>query len=319
MKRISKTLLLTAAIIAVSGLLVCLFALGVCSKTGEQIYSSKIGDERGYTYEFGDKNADKIKINVTDADVTVIGGSEKSYIEVINFNEILSSYVANNAMISFTETVGATDAMGNLESILSFKGLRYILRPVPPQKSKAVNIYLSGEEKVKAFDIKINRGNVRIENISTLSDYDVKMESGKLYIGNVHTESTVEIEATGDMVTEVTFAKVSAYSVTLSAKRAKFTGEGLVSHELEMNVTAGSAAFDFTPAAEEYAVDIVTKGKLTVDGIVHLDKYKYPEKAPEDTDEEGEEPSSLKIIGDDFAVNLETPDDGKTADTEDKE
>lgn len=317
MKRISKLFLLIAAIIAVSGILICLLGLGICSKTGEQILASKIGEDRGYTYEFGDKDADKIKINVTDADVTIKGGGDRSYIEVINFNENLSSYVANNAMVSFTETGAASDAMGNLESILSFKGLRYILRPTPAQRAKSINIYLSSDESVRAFDIKIGRGSVYIENIGTNSDYDVTLESGKVSLYDISTESTVTVEATGDMVTDVTLRRVSADSVTLSARRSQFVGEKIIAHNVDMNVTAGSASFDFTPRGDEYTVDIATKGKLTVDGIVHLDKYKYPEEPADDKDkEEGEEPSAVKIVGDDFAVTLDTPDDGKTEETE---
>ena len=312
MKNRSKLFLIVAGIIFIVGVLVCLVGAGLASKTGEQLYASKMGEEdSGYTYDFGDSEIDKVKISVKDADVNIIGGAERSYIEVINFNENLSSYVGNQAMITFTESGTADDVMGNLESILSFKGLRYILRPTPKDRPKTVNIYVSDDENVKVFDINIENGNIKLSSISTSTDYDLSLESGKINISKIKTGSAINVEASGTRATDVIIKDVEADSLSLSAKRASFRSESFRVRLCEMNVTAGGAELDFVPLTEIYTVDIATKGKLTVDGEVYPDRYKYPDsdtpvKTPEDG-EETEEPSALIIAGDDFTVKLTIP------------
>lgn len=309
MKKRSKVFLIVSAIIFGVGLIVCLIGSLIASGDGEQIYSQKIGEDRGYVYKFGDGKTDKIKITVTDANVNIYGDSEETYIEVLNFNENLCSYSANNAMVTFRETTQVEDVAGIWESGLSFKGLRYILRPVPADKQKTVNIYLGSDQHVKAFDIKIARGNVTVKKLTTLSDYNVSLESGKVTFEKVSTESSIDISASGDVSTDVILNGVSADMMTLEAKRAKLTADRVVLSECEMNVTVGSASFEFVPKADLYTVEIATKGKLTVDGAIYPDRYTYPSTEDSGKDEpDGEAPvSSLKIAGDDFTVNLTTP------------
>ncbi len=309
MKKRSKVFLIVSAIIFGVGLIICLIGALVASGDGEQIYSAKIGEDRGYVYNFGDGKTDKIKINVTDANINIYGGSDKSCVEVLNFNENLCSYSGNNAMVTFREATQVDDITGIWESGLSFKGLRYILRPVPADKEKTVNIYLESEEQVKAFDIKLERGTVTVKDLSTLADYNISLESGKVIFENVSTDSSIDVSASGDISTDVIFNGVSADMMTLNAKRAKFTSDKVTFGECEMNVTVGSASFEFVPKAELYTVEIATKGKLTVDGGIYPDRYVYPETEDSDKDEPDEETpvSSLKIAGEDFTVNLVTP------------
>ena len=313
MKKRSKVFLIVSAIIFAVGLIICLVGVLVASGDGEQIYSAKIGDDRGYVYNFGDGKTDKIRINVTDANVNIYGKSDKSCVEVLNFNENLCSYSGNNAMITFREATQVDDITGMWENGLSFKGLRYVLRPVPADKEKTVNIYLESEEQVKVFDIKVARGNVTVKDLSISSDYNISLESGKVIFENVKTDSSIDVTATGDISTDVIFDGVSADIMTLTAKRAKFTSDKVELGECEMNVTVGSASLEFVPKSELYTVDIATKGKLTVDGGIYPDRYTYPENDGSQTEEPDEETavSSIKIAGDDFSVNLVTPEKEK--------
>ena len=309
MKKRSIDFLIVSGIIFAVGVIICLVGVGVSASDGEQIYSAKIGDERGYTYKFENGETDKIKISITDANVNVYGGSESSYVEVINFNENNTGYTANNSMITLRETDKVEDITGMWESGISFKGLRFLLRPPVADKQKTVNIYLAKEEYVKAFDIKIAKGNVSFSSIGTVTDYHISVESGKISFADISTESTIDIKAGGEVSTDISFVRVSADTVTVNAKRAKFEGESFVSDSCEMNITVGTVAFSYQPLAETYTVDIATKGKLTVNGTGYLDKYVYPEKdTNEDPPEEGEEaePSALKLVGEDLYVNITT-------------
>ncbi len=316
MKKRSKLFLLVAAIIFSVGLVVCLVGVGVAHSTGEQLFAQKLGDDYGYTYDFGDGKTDKIKINVTDAEVNIYGGQEKSYIEVINFNENSCSYSGNNAIINFREAKEVKDITGVWESGLSFKGLRYFLRPTRTDRPKTVNIYLEKSEHVKAFDIKLEKGNVIVKDIDTVTDYTITIDCGKIFISNLSTESAVNITATGEMSSDISFTNVSASITEIKAKRAKFVGENFKCDDCDINVVTGSADFDFIPLNERYTVEVYTKGKLIVNGGVCPDSYKYPDQNEGasagdegiEVDENGEIIESLLYIyGEDFSVTLDTP------------
>ena len=324
MKKRSKLFLLVAGIIFSVGIIVCLIGVSVAHSTGEQLFAKKLGEDYGYTYDFGDGKTDKIKINVTDADVNIYGGQERSYIEVINFNENSCSYSGNNAIINFREAKEVKDLTGIWENGLSFKGLRYFLRHVSNDRPKKVNIYLESAEHVKAFDIKIVKGNVTVKGISTVTDYTITLESGKIFVSDISTESAVNITATGEMSSDISFNNVSASITEIKAKRAKFVGEDFKCDSCAINVVAGSADFDFIPLNERYSVEVYTKGKLVVNGAVCPDSYTYPDGEDEpleddegvEVDENGEIiESSLYIDGADFSVTLDTP-EGATEETE---
>lgn len=316
MKKRSKLFLLVAGIIFAAGIVICLVGVGVSASEGSQLYAAKLGDGRGYTYEFGDGKTDKITISVTDADINVYGNSESSYIEVINFNENLCSYSGNDAIITFREASEVKDITGIWDSGLSFKGLRYVLRPVVKEKPKTVNIYLEKTAVVKALDIELDRGNVTVSDLDTVSDYEVIIESGKVKLSNISTDSSVKITASGDKSTDISLSRVKADIVKIGAKRAKFIAEKLQSKDCELKIATGSALFDFVPMTEQYTVKVMTKSKLMVDGTEYHDFYKYPaEDAPNDaadkdpTDEDGENEavSQLIVEGSDLSVTLDTP------------
>ena len=315
MKKRSKLFLLIAGIIFSIGIIVCLIAVSVAHSSGEQLFAEKIGDGYGYTYDFGDGKIDKIKISVTDANVNIYGGQEKSYIEIINFNENTCSYTGNNAIITFREVAEIKDITGIWENGLSFKGLRYFLRHVSSDDQKVVNIYLEKSEHVKAFDIKLGKGNVTIQDIDMVTDYSVTLDSGKVSVSDITTESAVNVTSTGDMSSDIIFENVSASITKIKAKRAKFVGEEFKCDDCEINVTTGSADFDFIPLNERYSIEVHTKGKLIVDGVTCPDSYSYPPDGEEAEDAEGVEldengeiiQSSLYIDGADFSVTLDTP------------
>lgn len=325
MKRRSKLFLLVAAIIFSVGLVVCLIGISVAHSTGEQLFAQKIGDDYGYTYEFGDGKTDKIKINVTDADVNIYGGQEKSYIEILNFNENSCGYSGNNAIITFREAKEVKDLTGIWENGLSFKGLRYFLRHISSDRSKKVNIYLENSEHVKAFDIKIEKGNVTVKDIDTVTDYKITLDYGKIFVSGISTESAVNITATGEMSSDISFSDVSASITEIKAKRAKFVGENFKCDDCDINVVAGSADFDFVPLNERYIVEVYTKGKLIVNGVTCPDSYKYPAEGDvASTEDEGVEvdengeiiESTLYIYGEDFSVTLDTPEGVQSEETE---
>ncbi len=309
MKRKSKLFLLVAGIIFAAGVLLCLVALGVGSSTDEQLFAAKVGEDKVYTYKFGDGETDKIKISVTDADVNIYGGSDRSYMEVVNFNENLCSYSGNSAVISFKEASEIKDITGFWESGLSFKGLRYLLLPTSGSGKKTVNVYIDNIEYVKIFDITVGKGNVTVTGIDSETDINVSLKSGTVALADIETESCINVKAVGDIASNVSFKNVNARNVTVNAKRAKFVGEGFISNECTMNITTGSVTTDITPELPQYEIRVQAKGKLTVDTEPYLDFYKYStlESTQGGEGDEETELSIFTVAGDDLSVSLDTP------------
>lgn len=325
MKKRSKLFLLISGIIFAVGIVVCLVGVSVSSSEDMQLYAQKVGDsdDRGYVYDFGDGSTDKIKISVADADVSVYGGCERSYVEIINFNENLCSYSGNDAIITFREAAEVEGITGIWENGLTFKGLRYLLRFTPKDRPKKVNVYLESSEKVKAIEIKLQKGDVTVSDLNTVSDFKITLESGKVSFSEVITDSAVKINASGEMSTDVTFARVNAHMVEINANRSRFKAEGFSTDDCKINVETGSAQFDFKPMKAQFKVSVFTKGKLTVNGAPFPDSYVYPDaNDPEQTVPEGaeeEEPSVLEIKGSDLLVDIITPAASSTENTQESD
>jgi len=322
-KKRSKLFLLISGIIFAVGIVLCLVGVGIASSSGEQLFATTKGEDSYYTYSFGDGVTDRIKISVEDAHVNIFGGAEKNYIEIVNFDENSSSYSANGATVTFTQTEEIEDITGLWESGVGFKGLRHLFVSGDTGKEKAVNVYISNDEHVKNIEIKLARGNVEISDLSKATDYSVSLESGRVRISNVKTTKSLAVNSRGDASsTTVILDAVSAMSTEINAKRAKLKAGTLETDECNVSIGSGSVEMVFVPRYELFSVDIATAGVLDVDGDDSLSKtYSYT-NIPEDDgkdDKEDEvtlETSSLKISGDNLKVVLDTPLEDKTgADT----
>lgn len=311
--------MLISGIILVIGIVFCLIGMGIASSSGEQLFATTKGEDSYYTYTFGDGVTDRIKISVEDAHVNIFGGAEKNYIEIVNFDENSSSYSANGATVTFTQTEEIEDITGLWESGVGFKGLRHLFVSGDNGGEKAVNIYISNDEHVKNIEIKLARGNVEISDLSRATDYSVSLESGKVKVSNVKTTKSLAINSRGDASsTTVILDGVSTMSTEVNAKRAKLKAGALETDECNVSIGSGSVEMIFVPRYELFCVDVVTAGVLEVDGDDTLSKtYNYT-NIPEDDgkddkdDESVPDDSSLKISGDNLKVVLDTPLEDKT-------
>lgn len=124
------------------------------------------------TIEFSSENTNKININLKNTDVNIIGNAEKSYVEIINFNAIEYSTYTNNRTFNIENDL-ISAVIGRAEGgSIHFGGVRDYLRKDEYNKNeKRVNVYLTADCAVKIFDIKIENGNINVENVNLLCDY----------------------------------------------------------------------------------------------------------------------------------------------------
>ncbi len=311
MTKRSKITLLAGGIVIVLGIVFCIVGSVMANKAGDKLFAEKTDRGSVYTYEFDGGNVDRMTIDVCDAVVNVIGGSEKSYIELCNFDENYYTFNLSNRIVKLSESRNIQSVLRFWENGLTFKGMRYIFKLGSPDGEKAVNIYLTDKDAVKNFTISCGKGKINISNLSTSTDYNLTLDNGSVSMENITTDSIITVSSTESTDCRISLNNISATSVNIKAAKADVTAEKLNVNSGTVDVSMGSAKIDFLPKAEYFTVNVTTGGKLTVNNTSYIDTYRF-EKLPTATasDENTaastapESVPSLNITGRDLAVSL---------------
>ncbi len=279
MKRRSKLFLIVSLILVGVGAVLCIAGYIVGNVRGEQLFADKLeGGERGYTYEFKDGDLDILKLNVDDADINIIGGADTPHIEIIDFNESLYTLEISGAMVTFRQSPDFSSIASFWEGGFSFKGLRYFFHPGTGRGEGIINIYINEDEYIKVFDLTSQSGKISVSDVDSVSDWQLHPGSGGVSMKNISNASTVNItsQVTGSI--DILIDRLKSENVNITAPEAKLNVKKLDFRVLNVQQSHGIIDIDCAPADSEYTVNVVTSGKLTVDGESYIDTYKYPEK-----------------------------------------
>ncbi len=306
MKRNTRIYFIIAASVILAGIILCLVGSAVGNARNEQIFPENTENGRRYTYYFGDSDIGRVKFDAVKAQVNIIGGAEKSYIEVINFNENLCTFSNSNAMVTFRESPDVSSVLRFWENGFTFKGLRYLLRSGGDENGGIINVYMAQDVKVKAFDITVESGKISVKNISDPTDYSLVVGSGGISMTDVNTVSNIALTARDASAAAISLENITAQSLTVKAQIADLKVKGLVTDACDVAIRTGSTAIEYKPLAENpvFTAEVNSAGKLVIDGCDdYIDVYKYQ---PEDT-EPGDITSFVRVTGADLSVNLDTP------------
>lgn len=304
MKKRSKLLLIVAAALVGVGLITCLVGAGVSSAAGDPLFAEKLADGKGYRYDFDGSKIDKINLDVVDAQIQVTGGAEESYMEILSFNENLYSFSQSKSLITFKESPDVSSILRFWESGFTFKGMRYILRPAPRAKDRAIHIYLTDEDFVKCLEIKSQTGNITVQNMHTDTDYLFSMENGSVHMDNVNTGSALSVISTGGDPCTVRLQDTTARLLTLDLMQGDVQTQGLSAYTSKIDVTHGSLSLNYIPRETVFTIQASTRGKLSVNETGYIDTYQYTTKdANADPGEETPE-ETVTIQGKDAAIYI---------------
>lgn len=286
----------------------CIVGAVISNANGDQLFAAKTEDGKAYTYTFSGDDINKINIEATDASVNIIGGSDESRIELVNFNENLYSFNCSNRLITFKESPDLSSVLRFWESGFTFKGMRYIMRFGANDGEKIINIYLTEDDYVKNFTIELGKGKIKVENISGESDYNFTLENGVVSMENVKTDSVISVVAPTSSDLDIILNKVSAKTLNVNAAFAELKSEELTFAGGKLNITHGSAQLDFIPAAQYFKMNVNANGKLTVNEASFISTFSYSQ-LPEanttpDTEETEPEITTITIDGRELAVYL---------------
>ena len=193
--------MIVAVLLIIAGFVTCLIAQNMAEAEGQMLFAENRDYGLVNTLDLAETAISKLEINVQDADVHIYGGSESSYIELVNFRENYYSCNTSNRVVTFDEVPDVTSMLKFWENGVSFKGIRYLLAfgEEEPVGDKVINIYLGGENiDLKIVSVTGKACNVYLEDMTYSADYTIALEEGSLHSSNMKTSSMLTI--TGNKV-----------------------------------------------------------------------------------------------------------------------
>lgn len=269
MKPVSVIFLIVSAIMIIVGLLLCSFAMVRANNQDIDLYDMKIEDGQSKAeYDFSEDVFNRIQISAGKCDVTVVCGADENKVVIRNFSSAGYICEVENRTLVIEDTVNILDFTDLAQGNFRFKGFRYYLRDrkiTNPEKS--VTVYITDKFDIKALDITVETGNVKLTGYENGTDYNVNITTGDLYAEKINTDSTVKVkigkgavklkEVTSNIINVESdegsvYAAVSGREITLLAKKGNITLESMDDlHQFNFTLRA--------PKATVYLLDLARK------------------------------------------------------------
>lgn len=195
------------------------------------------------SHNYGADNIGKIQVDARDATVTVIGGADTPYVELVNFTEGMYELSAANRVLVIKEGADFTSLSGIASLVTNFKGLRSFVNYYNMRNlEKRVNIYICNEFPVNAVEISLGTGDVTVNNITASSDISIDIGEGTLTMTDINTTSSVEVNI-GNGNAELDNCYIEQMTVSI--------GEGEVNakakiNRLDADIDTGDFVYDFS-------------------------------------------------------------------------
>ena len=208
MKPTSVIFLIVAILLACVGFLLCMTATSLATEQGIGIFT-QVGDaDDNYIHSelFSEEELKKIVVKVSDVKVNVIGGSEESKVELVNFTNNSYQVQMGRSTLQISDNAGISGIIDLENFRINFGGFRDYLHYIfdRTEKEKALNIYLTDSADLVNFNITSTTGDITVSNLETDCDYKIVIESGVVTLTNVSTDSSVQIESTESSNIDIT-------------------------------------------------------------------------------------------------------------------
>lgn len=195
MRPTSIIFLVVSVLLIIAGLITVGVANQLAASEGIVLIEKADTDSSVFTYDYSQDGIAKLIINVRDADINIIGGSAKPYIELVNFFEGTYEFSSINRILTVKDSSDLSTAEGIGSFITGFKGLRGIVNQYNSRGlEKTVNVYISAAYPVNVTDCSVESGDVSISSIGYAADYLVDIGTGNLSLVSVETTSKVRAE-----------------------------------------------------------------------------------------------------------------------------
>lgn len=261
MKPTSLIFLALAAVLLFTGWFTCSIASSMADAQGVSIYEqtrNKKGDIV-YVYNLSDQKLSNLFLNFSNVDVTIVGSSKKSYVELKNFDPYDYSTTLSGGTVKVDGTVSGLSSFLDMSGGgLKFKGLRYFFADKPIKGHKrSVTVYLSDASGIDSLNLTVRNGDVTLKNIwNEQVDYNLTVNSGSLTLNEVVTTAVIN-------------ANVSAGNMTISNTKATSLNADIVGGSMTVDTTNYAAEFvsyevDTENSTLNYNGTVVAEGQLKI-------------------------------------------------------
>lgn len=279
MKPTSIVFLVVAVLFIIGGMITCSVAQNIAETDGYLLFSDT---EDGGTYrreDFSDQAITKLELVIQDAEISVFGTSDASYIEIINFRDGLYTFSTSGKIVSLDELLNV-QSFFDLSKGFSFSGIRYLLQTKQPEGVRRVNVYLNelAAESLKSISVNGRNCKLHIENLPAVCDITLTASESLTVTANaLHTSSSLSIESP---VSDLTIENAAFNAVTLKAQHGYIEAQNMFFKALTLEADEGD--FDITApiSLSDYNIEIGNgTGKINVGGMDRPRPYSAPATA----------------------------------------
>ena len=293
MKPTSIVSLIIAVLLIILGLVTCMIAQNMATANGEFLFSETREDGLVNTVDLTESEISKIELIVSDAEINIIGRSEKACIEFVNFRENYYNLSAANRVLSFSEIPDITSMLKFWENGFTFKGMRYLLnfkkdQEQPADVKKIINLYLTNDKEIKIFDISADNCTLNIETMSSATDYIISVKTAEITATGLKTSSNFNINAkeTDDPAKSVTMNLDTTMTANLNVNADELIMDADVyrcSAATNIRCKTGSIDIGTVKKTDALKLEIDTvSGRIVVDGTETESPYTHTTQNADD-------------------------------------
>lgn len=274
MKPVSILFLIVSVFLIIGGILTCCVGM-IAAKAENMPLYDYVKNENGDTeneFSFEDSEVSRILIDVDEADVEIICGSDKNKVVIKNITS--SSLTSNFECNIQNKTLAIEDtSLFSLTSIaqgkFNFKGFRYSIKYLTDKDKlqgldKKITVYVKDICDIKAFDITASKGNVTIDNYVNDSDYNITLGEGSLTLSEIQTNSNIKCQITEKG--NITLTNVKAGITDLASAEGNVTCK-IIANEIKCDCGNGNVTLNVGKKLDEYNYRLDSlMGKIVLNG-----------------------------------------------------
>lgn len=278
MKPASIIFLIVAILFCIGGYACMSIGKSRAAAEGIDLFAGTADEDSDYVYkyDFSEDEIGKIAVNLKEATVNIIGGSSKSYIELVNFAEGMYEFSSSNKILTVNNNSDFSQITDMASLIFNFKGLRSLVNYTQVRdRAKTVNIYVSDEQAIKIYECKLVTGNVKISGVTTQSDFNATVTTGDVTLENITNGSTANISLeAGDL----TFDDCSVASIIIDQKKGDSELITTTADRLSVKIAEGDFRFGYRHDLEYVNLNLFTGvGSVTLNGVSQGGFYEVDE------------------------------------------
>jgi len=277
MKPTSIIFLIVAVVLIAAGLATCFIATNMAEADGILLYAQTLDENKNsvFTSDLSNIGTTKFEVEVKDCNVNIIGSSDSSYMEIVNFKEGMYSYNITGKIITLDETPSISAMLKFWENGFKFKGMRHIIRlgadSSLEDRQKSVNIYLTKADEAKIINLRVENGDVNITSMYSQTDYDITLNGGDVRIDSSRTTSSLVLNGEKcNLFINEAFVR----NLTAAIGEGNIVSKYYTFSNLDIRLNTGEVSIESTREVNNFNVNLNSQeGRIAFDGENMVGNY----------------------------------------------